>query len=302
MTAEIGVQFKNLIFQNNFPTIDGDGGAVQVTNSWPSFINCAFVNSESSNSGGAVAIFGTSYSVVSVSNSRFDNCRSYQGGAISITGSTKLTVTSSDFIRCLSADTPASNSIYSASGPTLVLSSSSFTGLNQTEVRCFTSLASGSGNKYCGTGLGIGCAPLTGTVNASADNCGVCGGNNAALDCNGTCFGQHVSGAASACCFPSQIDTCGVCYGLGDTCSCTPSCQNGGICRGTCNCTAGWTGSDCSTSQCQLPCLNGGVCIGQNLCDCSSASLQGSRCDELVCGTHVCRNGASCNLGTCNCT
>ena len=133
---------------------------------------------------------------------------------------------------------------------------------------------------------------MTGAPSCSSTNCTTC------LASNGVCYGP---GWTQADCTLQQGTWCGGSSGSGGgsgggSVTCPVPCKNNGTCvNGVCQCTTGWSGSDCSISSCTPKCPQGtcGVSDGcQGTCACDT----GYTCVNNVCKNCVpyCPTGSLC--------
>lgn len=79
-------------------------------------------------------------------------------------------------------------------------------------------------------------------------------------------------------------------------------CYNNGTCvaPNKCQCSLGWSGSDCSIPVCETPCLHNGNCTNPNTCTCERG-WAGSDCSIALCAQQ-CNNGGKCVApDTCQC-
>ena len=85
--------------------------------------------------------------------------------------------------------------------------------------------------------------------------------------------------------------------------TCTQICENGGKCilPDTCECPAGWTGTDCTIPSCDAPCGDNKLCVAPpNVCGCKPG-FEGPDCLTPQC-SQDCMNGGSCSApDTCTC-
>ena len=128
----------------------------------------------------------------------------------------------------------------------------------------------------------------------------VCDSHQSRCQNGGIC---HVSGGQPRCLCPPAFS--------GDVCQrdrCLDvTCLNHGTCdKGTCVCSRGYVGVNCSHHACdgdRSPCLNGGSCYVHDdkvKCLCTSA-FSGDVCERDKCVDMTCLNQGTCENGTCVC-